>query len=224
MEINGVPFKEVASGTTAGATSALADTFDTFLKLLTTQLQNQDPLDPMDSNEFTDQLVKFAEVEQSINSNKQLEQIVQLQTSNQVNSAVSFIGREVEVVSDQLLLQDGVAEITYGVDGKAATTIIAIVNEAGRTVRTINGETDIGRHELAWDGRDNVGKELPDGVYSFSVTAVDENDQTIDTVTASIGRVTGVEIVDNAVTLNIGPLGLPLDAIFAVREAAGPQT
>lgn len=223
MEINGVPFKEVDNGTTAGATSALADTFDTFLTLLTTQLQNQDPLDPMDSNEFTDQLVKFAEVEQSINSNKQLEQLVQLQTTNQVNSAVSFIGREVEIVSDQLLLQDGVAEITYGVDGKAASTIISIVDGAGRTVRTINGETDIGRHELTWDGRDNRGNELPDGAYSFTVTAVDENEQTIDTVTASIGRVTGVEIVDNAVTLNIGPIGVPLDAIFAIREAA-PQT
>lgn len=223
MEINGVPFKEASNGTTAGATSALADTFDTFLTLLTTQLQNQDPLDPMDSNEFTDQLVKFAEVEQSINSNKQLEQLVQLQTTNQVNAAVSFIGREVEVVADQLLLQDGTTEITYGVDGKAASTIIALVDEAGRTVRTVNGETDIGRHEFVWDGRDNRGNELPDGIYSFTVTAVDENDETIDTVTASVGRVTGVEIVDNAVTLNIGPLGLPLDAIFAVREAPVPQ-
>ncbi|MFQ5773253.1 MAG: flagellar hook assembly protein FlgD [Kiloniellaceae bacterium] len=222
MEINGVAFKEPTTGG-SNAGQSLAGTFDTFLTLLTAQLQNQDPLDPLDSNQFTEQLVQFAGVEQSITTNKKLDQLVQLQTSNQLNGAVSYIGRTVEVVSDQLLLDDGAATISYGLDGNAAQTIVNIVDETGRMVRTVNGETAAGRHEFKWDGRGSNGAQLPDGVYNFTVTAVDSNDKTIDAVTASIGRVTGVEIVDGVVTLNIGALGVPFDSIFAVREDQ-PQT
>ena len=219
MEINGVAFKDpTTGGGTNAAQSSLAETFDTFLALLTTQLQNQDPLDPMKSEEFTQQLVQFAGVEQSINTNKKLDRLVQLQTSSQLNSAVSFIGKTVEVVSDQLLLKGGAAKISYGLDRNAAQTIISITDENGRTVRTVQGETAAGRHEFEWDGRDTNGAEVPDGVYGFSVIATDGDEETIDTVAASFGRVTGVEVVDNAPRLNIGELGVPFDAVFAVRE------
>ncbi|MEE9210604.1 MAG: flagellar hook assembly protein FlgD [Kiloniellales bacterium] len=218
MEINGVAFKESTGGGTNTAATSLAETFDTFLLLLTTQLQNQDPLDPMRSEEFTQQLVQFAGVEQSINTNKKLDQLVQLQTSSQLNSAVSFIGKLVEVIHDQLLLKDGAAKISYGLDRNAAHTIIGIIDQNGRAVRTIQGETGAGRHEFEWDGRDSNGAQLPDGVYGFTVVATDDDEQTIDTVAASFGRVTGVEIVENAPRLNIGELGVPFDAVFAVRE------
>ncbi len=218
MEINGVPFKEPSNGSTNAAASSLADTFDTFLSLLTTQLKNQDPLDPMNGEQFTEQLVQFAGVEQSINTNKKLDQLVQLQTSGQLTGAVSYVGKTVEMVSDQLMLQDGVARLSYGLDGNAAQAIINIVDENGNTVRTITGETGFGRHEYQWDGRTSAGAQLPDGVYGFSVAAVDSDGKTVDVVTSAIGRVSGIEIVDDAVTLNIGELGLPLDAVFAVRE------
>ncbi len=218
MEINGVAFKESTGGGTSTAATSLAETFDTFLLLLTTQLQNQDPLDPMRSEEFTQQLVQFAGVEQSINTNKKLDQLVQLQTSSQLNSAVSFIGKLVEVIHDQLLLKDGAAKISYGLDRNAAHTIIGIIDQNGRAVRTIQGETGAGRHEFEWDGRDSNGAQLPDGVYGFTVVATDDDEQTVDTVSASFGRVTGVEIVENAPRLNIGELGVPFDAVFAVRE------
>jgi flagellar basal-body rod modification protein FlgD len=219
MEINGVAFKDPASGGgTSVAQNSLGDTFDTFLALLTTQLKNQDPLDPMRSSEFTSQLVQFAGVEQSISTNKKLDQLVQLQTSSQLNSAVSFIGKIVEVVSDLLLLKDGAAKISYGLDRNAAQTIISITNQNGRAVRSVQGETDAGRHEFVWDGRDSNGVQVPDGVYGFSVVATDGDEQTIDTIAASLGRVTGVEVVDNAPRLNIGDLGVSFDSIFAVRE------
>ncbi len=219
MEINGVAFKDPASGGgTSVAQNSLGDTFDTFLALLTTQLKNQDPLDPMRSSEFTSQLVQFAGVEQSITTNKKLDQLVQLQTSSQLNSAVSFIGKIVEVVSDLLLLKDGAAKISYGLDRNAAQTIISITNQNGRAVRSVQGETDAGRHEFVWDGRDSNGDLVPDGVYGFSVVATDGDEETIDTIAASLGRVTGVEVVDNAPRLNIGDLGVSFDSIFAVRE------
>lgn len=218
MEINGVAFKEPNSSGTNAATGQLAETFDTFILLLTTQLQNQDPLDPMDSSQFTSQLAQFAGVEQSINTNKKLDQLIALQTSNLLNGAVSFVGRTVEVISDQLALKDETATISYGIDTKAAKTSISIVTEDGQTVRVINGETDEGRHELVWDGRDALGNPMPDGIYNFNVIAVDGENQTIDTISAFTGRVTGVEILDNLVTLNLGELGVPFSSIFAVRE------
>jgi flagellar basal-body rod modification protein FlgD len=217
MDVNGVAFKDTTNGG-SNASQSLADTFDTFLALLTTQLQNQDPLDPMKSQEFTQQLVQFSGVEQAINSNKKLDQLVQLQTSNQLTGAVSYIGKSVEVVGDQLMLQDGTSEITYGLDGKATQTTIKIIDQTGKTVRTVNGATDQGRHEYVWDGRNDSGAPVPDGVYNFTVIAVGPENKTVNTVTAAVGKVTGIEIVDNTVTLNIGELGIGLDKIFAVRD------
>jgi len=217
MEVNGVAFKESTNGSTNSA-QGLAETFDTFLALLTTQLQNQDPLDPMKSEEFTQQLVQFAGVEQSINTNKKLDNLIQLQTGSQLTGAVSYIGKTVEVVSDQLLLKNGTSKITYGLDGKASKTTITILDEDGNKVRSLGGETDAGRHEFVWDGRDNQGNVVADGVYNFTVIAVGPEDQTINTVTAAVGEVTGIEAVDGTVTLNIGELGATMDSIFAVRE------
>ncbi len=217
--INGVAFKDPErGGGTNAASSTLADNFDTFLALLTTQLANQDPLDPMKSEQFTTQLVQFAGVEQSINTNKNLERLIELQSSNQLNTAVSYIGRIVEVVSDELMLDGGAGKISYGLDHNAETTVITIVDLDGNAVRTINGEIAGGRHEFDWDGRNDNGDQLSDGVYGFSVVAVDQDEETVDTVTASLGRVTGVEIVDDALRLNIGGMGVPFDALFAVRD------
>ncbi len=218
MEINGVAFKETSNNGNANtAASSLADTFDTFLALLTTQLQNQDPLDPMESSEFTSQLVQFSGVEQSIKTNQKLEQLVKLQTSNQLNSAVAFIGKTVEVISDLLLLKDGEAKISYGLNRNASDTIISIVDQNGRAVRLVQGETASGRHEFEWDGRDSKGAELSDGVYSFTVVATDEDREAIDTIAASFGIVTGVEVVENSPRLNIGELGVAFSSVFAVR-------
>ena len=217
--INGVAFKDPDSGGRSQvASSTLAANFDTFLALLTTQLQNQDPLDPMKSEQFTTQLVQFAGVEQSINTNKNLEQLIELQTSVQLNSAVSYIGRIVEVVADELMLDGGAAKISYGLGHNAETTVITIVDLNGNAVRTVIGETAAGRHEFDWDGRNDNGDQVPDGVYGFNVVAVDQDDETVDTVSASLGRVTGVEIVDDALMLNIGKMGVSFDSLFAVRD------
>ncbi len=217
MEINGVGFKP--EGGESGAAQSLADNFDTFLALLTTQLQNQDPLEPLKSEQFTEQLVQFSGVEQAISTNKKLDALLDLQTSNQLNSSVSYIGRSAEFVSDKLLLTDEGGKISYGLASKSAQTTISIVDSSGRVVRAVNGATGAGRHEYAWDGRDGGGVELPDGVYNFSVTAVTADNETIDTVSATFGTVTGVEIVDGEATLIMGDLGgVSFEQIFAIRE------
>ena len=216
-EINGVPFATTDPNSTA--TTSLADTFDTFLTLLTTQLENQDPLDPMDSESFTEQLVQFSEVEQSIATNTKLDSLIQLQSDSQLNSAVSYIGKTVEFISDQLLLSNGSAVISYGLDSQASSTQISIVDGNGRTVRVLDGQTAAGRHEIVWDGKDDTGADLADGTYSFSLTAVDGEGETVDSIAATTGKVTGVEIVDGVATLIMGDLGaISFEQLFAVRE------
>ena len=218
MEINGVAFKEPTGGDT-NATQSLAQTFDTFLSLLTTQLQNQDPLDPMKSEEFTQQLVQFTGVEQAINTNKKLDQLIQINSGNQINGLVSFIGNTVEVTSDQLALTDGAATITYDLDSNAANTTVSIVDQTGRTVRTLSAETAAGKHRLVWDGLSASGAQLPDGIYNFSIAAVDADNATVPVVAGTQGRVTGIEVLDDGIHFNLGPLSVPASSVVAVHEA-----
>lgn len=226
MEINGATG---ATGQTGGQSSqdaeSLADTFDDFLLLLTTQLQNQDPLSPMDTNEFTQQLVAFTEVEQSIKTNDRLEELIALQLGNQITNATGYIGRNVEAESDFLSLADGEATLTYGLTASAERTTIQIQDESGSVVRTITGETGPGLHRLDWDGTDDDGGQLPDGVYRAVVTAVDGDDAPISVATGTVGRVTGVEIFDGQVVLALNDLRIPINKVVAVTEsAAGTQS
>lgn len=215
--INGVPFKEATSNALGGSAS-LAENFDNFLTLLTTQLRHQDPLSPLDTNEFTQQLVSFSAVEQAINTNKKLDAMLALQGGNQLSSAVPYIGRDIEAESPLFMLQDGSATITYGFAATSAETTITIVDDEGHTVRTITGETAAGFHKLIWDGKDDLGNDLPEGIYRANVVAVDAEDKTISTVTGTIGRVTGVEVQDGELILLLGELPIPFDKVVAVKE------
>ena len=217
MEINGVAFKDATNGGT-DASQSLAQTFDTFLSLLTTQLQNQDPLNPMKSEEFTQQLVQFSGVEQAINTNKKLDQLIQINSGNQINGLVSFMGNTVEVTSDQLALADGAATITYDLGSNAADAAISIVDQTGRTVRTLSAETAAGKHRFEWDGLSATGAQLPDGIYNFAISAVDADNATVPVATGTEGRVTGVEVLNDGAHLNIGPLSVPASSVVAVHE------
>jgi flagellar basal-body rod modification protein FlgD len=214
--VNGVPFKS-NSGSTTGGTS-LAETFDTFLLLLTTQLQYQDPLNPMDTNEFTSQLVEFTGVEQAMATNKKLDDLIALQTDMQLNEAVGYIDKQVGADGIILMLQDGEATVTYDLGANAAEANILIIDEEGNTVRTIEGGTKVGHHEVVWDGLDKDGKQLDDGLYGFLVTAVDADKKPVPLVQGTVGRVTGVKLVDGVVTLEIGELEIALADVLSVSQ------
>lgn len=201
----------------------LAETFDNFLVLLTTQLKNQDPLSPLDSTQFTEQLATFTGVEQQINTNKRLDQLLGLQAMTQVSAAVDYIGKTVEANGNKVMLQDGQASLTYSLAGNSAATEILIVNEQGDTVRTLQGSKDAGSHSLDWDGKTNNGARLPDGVYSVQVRAVDQDGKTVSSSLATSGRVTGIDAGAEGLNLLIGKLSIPIDNIFAVHESP-PRT
>ncbi len=203
-----------------GKTAAsLAETFDNFLVLLTTQLRYQDPLSPMDATQFTEQLVQFSGVEQAIATNDKLDDLIALQGGNQLSSAVSYIGKGVKADSPMIALQDGQATVIYGLAGNAASTKITLVDEAGRPVRELTGETTAGLHQLIWDGTNDQGLPQPDGTYGLVVKAVDANDKSVAVATGTAGRVTGVETKDGDVFLKLGDLLVPLTRVFAVDES-----
>jgi flagellar basal-body rod modification protein FlgD len=215
--VNGVPFKSSTTGSITSG-SSLAETFDTFLTLLTTQLQHQDPLDPMDTNEFTSQLVEFTSVEQALRTNDKLDDLIALQTDMQLNDAVGYIDKKVGADGIILMLQDGESTITYDLGANAAEANILIIDEEGNTVRTIEADTEVGHHEVVWDGLDDDGEPLDDGLYGFLVTAIDADKKPVPLVQGTIGKVTGVKLVDGAVTLEVGELEIALTDVLSISQ------
>ncbi|MEX2008722.1 MAG: flagellar hook assembly protein FlgD [Dongiaceae bacterium] len=218
MAINAVTASSVAAPAPSPF-ATLTERFDNFLLLLTKQLQYQDPLSPLDTNEFTSQLVQFTGVEQAIATNKKLDQIIDLQSSDQTSAAAALIGTTVQARGDGLWLADGHGEATYELSRNATVTTITILDARGKPVRVASGTTTMGKHTFAWNGKDNDGNALPSGVYRMQVTAVDGAGKTVEAVAATVGRVTGVRIRDGETLLGIGDLEVPLGDVTSIQEA-----
>jgi flagellar basal-body rod modification protein FlgD len=200
------------------ALQGLTENFDNFLNLLTKQLQHQDPLSPLDTNEFTQQLVQFTGVEQAIATNTKLDALISLQTASQASTAISYLGTTIDAESSQIALVDGESTFEYALGEDAERTAIMIVDAQGKVVRQEVGETKAGKHSFTWNGEDNDGSDLPDGVYSIEVAALTPEGKTIDSAVGITGTVSGVQIVDGQIVLSIGELQVPFSQVYAVRE------
>ena len=202
-----------AAGTAAGASVKIAETLDNFLMLLTTQLQYQDPLEPIDSTEFTNQLVQFTNVEQNIATNRNLEQILSLLQLGQTSAAVDHLGKIVEINGNRTRLVDQQAQWTYELPETAEKVTLTGLNSLGRPVWTGAGATTFGRHDFVWDGKDSAGNALSEGAYSLAVAARNaKGDAITSTITAS-GKVTGVEFEGDEAFLLIGDVTVPLSQV-----------
>lgn len=206
------------SGASGNALNKLANDFNNFLTLLTTQLQNQDPLQPMDSKEFTSQLVQFTSVEQAIQSNKNLEKLIALTGGNTSSAAFGYIGKEVKTSNSSTNLAGGIAKWSYEVDASAASSAISVKDAKGNTVFTQEGKTGAGPHEFIWDGKDKNGASFPDGVYSLSVTAVSADKKPVSAKVFTTGIVNNVEITGDEPTLLIGGVKAGLKEIISVSQ------
>ncbi|CCG41283.1 flagellar hook assembly protein FlgD [Magnetospirillum molischianum] len=192
------------SKSNAGRTS-LTTNFNTFLTMLTTQLKHQDPLSPMDSTQFTSQLVQYAGVEQQINTNSNLEKMLTFQQSSQTAQAVNYLGELVEVSGNQLPVQGHSGTFSYTLPQVASSCDIQIKNSAGTVVYKTTGDMTAGRHDLTWNGVDSSGKTQDDGIYTVTVAAKDKNGADITPTITSFGQVTKVtNDVTNGTTLEMG--------------------
>ena len=214
-----------ADATKAGqAKDKLDADLNRFLNLLVTQLKNQDPLDPMDANEFTSQLVQFASVEQQIYQNANLEKMLSIQQTNQVATMVDFIGNTIEAVGDQVPLENGIAKTTYELDPQAGQIPVAdkinitVQNAAGQTVYTTVGEVTPGQQEFIWDGKSNNDIAQDPGLYTVIVTALDRSGDLINTKQTVFGRVTGAGAEEGAVQLYMGDVVTSLDKVLSISE------
>ena len=172
----------------------------------------------MDTNEFTSQLVEFTGVEQAISTNKKLDDLIALQTDTQLNDAVGYIDKKVGADGIILMLQNGESTITYDLGGNAAAANILVIDEQGNTVRTIAADTEVGHHEIVWDGLDDNGNQLDEGLYGFLVTAIDGDQKPVPLVQGTVGTVTGVKMVNGEVTLEIGELEIALSDVLSISQ------
>lgn len=214
------------TGTTSGVSSSttsknqLAADMNQFLTLLTTQLANQDPLSPMDSTEFTNQLVQYANVEQNIQTNSNLEQMIALQQSAITLSSASYIGKTVSVASTSLPLQDGQANFGYSFDKTPESATIVITDSSGSIVKTITPDLSDGTHAVTWDGTDDSGQQLEDGAYNVKITAVDGENGEITSTCVVTGKVTGVSVYGGDVTLKMGSATASLSDVQSIEQGS----
>ena len=214
----------VTSATSAPATTAATSTaaqtlsgnFQTFLTLLTTQLKNQDPMSPMDSNQFTQQLVMYSQVEQQIDSNAKLDSLISLAQGQTNSYAMSYLGKSVVLTNGQAALTNGAANWTYALGGAASTTTLTVTDSSGKAVYTASGDTTAGTHDFTWDGTDINGNQLADGTYTLAVASTAKDGSTVATSVASKGIVTGVDLSGTSPQLVIGTMETPLSSASLV--------
>ncbi len=213
------------TGTSAENTTArrgLADNFDDFLNMLTAQLQNQDPLSPMESTEFTNQLVAFSGLEQQINANNKLDNLYAASKSLEAAAAVQYLGKKVELDKDVTFLKDGAATISYILPAEASEATVKIYDSSGLLVRTLEADTSSGRTDMTWNGTDSQGVALSDGSYNISVSAKDSDDEAMTSIEVyAIGTVDEV-ITDNGQTYVL--VGGVLTAISDVKSVIAEAT
>jgi flagellar basal-body rod modification protein FlgD len=222
--ITATPVTTAAGSTAATTTGAdsqmIASNFTTFLQLLTTQLKNQNPLDPLDTNQFTQQLVQFAQVEQQMKSNDQLATLVSMDKAAQQTTALAYVGANVVVDGATANVSSGSGTWSFNVT-KPATATVTIKDSTGQTAYTGSFAVNPGTQKFQWDGKGNDGKQWPDGNYTMSATAVDASKNTVAISTEVQATVDSVDLTQDPPLLSINGQNFTMDKIKRiVRQGA----
>jgi len=206
---SGVTFK------TASDTATLANNFQTFLTLLTTQLKNQNPLEPLDTNQFTQQLVQFAGVEQQMKMNTQLGSLITIEQAAQSTAAMAYLGSTATVDGSTTELKSGKATWTFKSD-KPATATISISDKTGNLAYSGNFTLNAGQQNFTWDGKGKNGQQWPDGNYKMTITAKDTSGNVVNVSTTVQGTVDSVDLTSTPPTLSIAGQNFTTDKIKSV--------
>jgi flagellar basal-body rod modification protein FlgD len=208
-----------SSSSSSAVSASVQSQYNTFLTILTTELKNQDPTSPLDTNQFTSQLVQFSALEQNLQTNSYLQQLVANQSQGQVNSALGYLGHTVQATGNSFTL-DGTSTDTptlaYSLASTANTAVMNVVNSSGQTVRQISVNTGAGAHSQTFDGNNSTGQQLPAGTYTFQVQATDAKGTAVAATTYETGQVTGIDTTGGVVNLHIGSLSVPASNVVQV--------
>jgi flagellar basal-body rod modification protein FlgD len=209
-------------------TGMLASNFETFLSLLTAQLKNQDPLSPVDSNQFTAQLTQMAGVEQQLLTNDLLTGLLAAQQGGGgLSGAATYIGKEATAAWSATEIENGEATWSYELADNAASATLQVLDSAGRVVWTGDApDRTTGLHDFTWNGQTTGGGQVDDGgVYTLKVAAKTGAGADVDSQVLIRGRITGVEMYNGQPYATVGGSILPLSSLIALDEAtAAPAT
>jgi flagellar basal-body rod modification protein FlgD len=203
-----------SSSKSSTATTGIADNFQTFLTLLTTQLQNQNPLDPLDTNQFTQQLVQFAGVEQQLKSNDQLKSLIEIEKSAQATQALVYVGNTVAVDGSKAQF-DTSATWNFQAEKDTSATI-TITSSTGQTAFSGSYALKQGNSSFVWDGKGNDGVQWPAGTYTMTATGKDSSGNSVAISTEVQGIVDSVDLTASPPLLSIGGQNYTTDKIKRV--------
>jgi flagellar basal-body rod modification protein FlgD len=207
-----------SNGSSPTSLQTLNQNYTTFLTMLTTQLKNQDPLSPTDTNQFTQELVQFSGVEQQLQTNSQLGTLISLQQVAQATGALNFVGKTVTFNSATSQMTNSKASWSLSAD-KPATATVTITSATGQTVFSKNLSLTAGAQPFTWDGLGNDGTQWPDGAYNISVTALDANGKPVAVTSQASGIVSAVDITKTPPVLTVGNQTVTLDKITGVSSS-----
>lgn len=208
-----------STSSTADSLSSLTSNFNQFLTLLTTQLQNQDPSNPMSSDTFTSELAQFAGVEQQVQTNTNLSTLINITQNGQAASDMSLTGKVALANSSKLPLQNGSATLEYSTtSGK--TLSIAISDSSGNIVKTDTFNTTSSSGEWDWDGKNSAGEQLADGQYNVAVETIDDSGNTSAVPFNVRGIVTGITRSGNNQIIDMGETEIPMSDVVSYDSAA----
>lgn len=192
-----------------------------FLHLLVTQLQAQDPLNPMESTDFTAQLAQFSSLEQLQNVNSNMEYLLLFESSINNAQAVSFIGKEIKAIGNSVEVHNDVVDtMNFELLDDAQAVYINVYDKPGNLVRSIqSGQMDAGPQTFSWDGRNDSGNTVADGIYTYEVLAVDELDDKVPVTMFTKGHVSSVILKDNATYLVVGEIEVPIGSVVEINDA-----
>jgi flagellar basal-body rod modification protein FlgD len=221
------PTTSTSNASTAQAAGAigsqqLAGNFNTFLTLLTTQLQNQDPLSPLDTNQFTQQLVEFASVEQQVNMNSNLQTLISMQQTSASLQALQLVGANVTINSNTASLSKATGSpASWGFSSPApATGAVTITSSTGQVAYTGTMPLSSGSQTYTWNGQGNNGVTWPDGNYTLSINAVGATCQPVTVTTQVQGTISSVNVSQNPLQVTVGGQTYPISAIQSINSGS----
>jgi len=189
-----------------------------FMTLLIAQLRNQNPLEPLDNKDFIVQLSQFSALEQLEGMRKSLDDQLTLQRSLSQTTAVSLLGRQVTLEGNTIALREGSPSVLgYALDGSADVRI-EIFDSQGAVVRTLTpGAQPMGIQKVIWDGKDDLGNALPEGIYTYHVLAVGGGDRPVSVRPFFEGRVDGIRLTENGIIVTVAGLEVPISQVQAIQ-------